>query len=292
MSEISDIFSGKLPVHEVVAVHRPEQQLNPFIFASPHSGRFYPDHLLKDCLSTLKVLRRSEDAYVDEVFCDAPRHGSIFLEALFPRAFVDPNRARTELDPDMLDLPTMPEIGRVTSRAAAGLGVIPRVGADGRALYGARMSHRRAYELLEQFYDPYHNELANLISQTRIKFGQAIVIDCHSMPDASARGADIVLGDRYGTSCSRSLISVLEYQLRDLGFSVVRNRPYAGGYTTEHYGNPAQNLHVVQIELNRALYMNETQVKPHAGLSRLRDTMCSLISALTSTDFHHNLAAE
>ena len=280
------------PDNNVVAVHHPVHQSNPLIFSSPHSGRFYPEDLLTHCRAPLKVLRRSEDAYVDEVYSDAPQFGALFIEALFPRAFVDPNRARTELDPDMIELPVMPEIGRVTSRAAAGLGVLPRVSADGRALYSDRMSHQQAYALLKRFYDPYHDTLKAAIARTRKAFGQAIVIDCHSMPAASARGADIVLGDRFGTSCSRALISTMEYQLRDLGFSVVRNRPYAGGYTTEFYGHPEAGVHVVQVELNRSLYLDEVRVTPTSGLGMLKETINTWISAFTKTHLPHKIAAE
>jgi N-formylglutamate amidohydrolase len=276
------------PVH----VAAPAGRSSPFIFASPHSGRAYDEAFTKACLPPLSILRRSEDAYVDALFADAPELGAPLVCATFPRVFVDPNRARDELDPDMFEDPACVAGSQVTARAGAGLGVIPRLAADGRALYAGRMSQAELRRRLTEFYDPFHARLRTEVEAVRAAFGAAYVIDCHSMPAASARGADIVLGDRYGASCSRALVARAEAHFRDLGFAVVRNRPYAGGYTTEHYGRPETGVEALQIEINRGLYLNEAEVRPAAGLSSLRRALTDWMSRMLQDDRPQRIAAE
>ncbi|XBQ17592.1 MAG: N-formylglutamate amidohydrolase [Oceanicaulis sp.] len=251
-----------------VAVDAPAVRTTPFVFASPHSGRAYTEELTRQTPVRLPILRRSEDAYVDRLFASAPRHGAPFVRANFPRVFVDPNRGPEELDPDMFE-PRARLSGEASSRAAAGLGVVPRLAADGRALYPGRIALEEARRRIERYYAPYHAALRREIDRAATLFGEAVVIDCHSMPSASARGADVVLGDRYGASCSRALVARAEAAFRDIGFAVVRNRPYAGGYTTEHYGRPSRGVQALQIEINRGLYMDELAVSPSRGLASL-----------------------
>jgi len=276
------------PVH----VAAPEERASAFIFASPHAGRAYDDAFARACLPPLTILRRSEDAYVDALFADAPQLGAPLICATFPRVFVDPNRARDELDPDMFDDPAGFAGPQVTARAGAGLGVIPRLAADGRALYAGRVSQAELGRRLTGFYDPYHARLRAEVETVRAAFGAAYVIDCHSMPSASARGADIVLGDRYGASCSRALVARAEAHFRDLGFAVVRNRPYAGGYTTEHYGRPETGVEALQIEINRGLYLNEAEVRPAAGLPSLRRALSDWMGRMLQDDRPQRIAAE
>ena len=264
----------------------------PFIFASPHSGRAYDDGFIETCLPPLAILRRSEDAYVDALFADAPRCGAPLICATFPRVFVDPNRGPDELDPDMFSAPPPGAAGAVSARAAAGLGVIARLAADGRALYARRLPAAEARRRLSEFYTPYHARLSQEIAETAARFGAAYVIDCHSMPAASARGADIVLGDRYGASCSRALVARAEAHFRDLGFAVVRNRPYAGGYTTEHYGRPETGVEALQIEINRGLYLNEAQCTPAPGLAGLRRALAAWMQRMAADDREVRVAAE
>jgi N-formylglutamate amidohydrolase len=276
-----------------VRVLAPQRRTTPFIFASPHSGRAYEDVFLNACLPPLSVLRRSEDAYMDALFADAPRLGAPLICATFPRVFVDPNRARDELDPAMFEPGAAPSSGAaVSARAGAGLGVVPRLAADGRALYAGRMGAAELRRRLEGFYDPYHARLTAEIEAVRSAFGEAFVIDCHSMPAASARGADIVLGDRYGASCSRALVAHAEACFRELGFAVVRNRPYAGGYTTEHYGRPETGVEALQIEINRGLYLNEAEVRPSAGLPPLRRALSEWVTRMLALDRPQRIAAE
>lgn len=262
-----------------VRVRAPARRTSAFVFASPHSGRDYAPEALARAQLPLAVLRQSEDAYVDQLFASAPAHGAPLLEALFPRVFVDVNRAEWELDPEMFD-PAPVDTRPVSARAAAGLGVIPRAAADGRPLYAGRLGLGEAQARLSQCYRPYHATLQAELAAAKAAFGEAFLIDCHSMPAASARGADIVLGDRYGAACSRAFIAAAEAEFRALGLTVVRNRPYAGGYTTEHYGRPARGVHAVQIEINRALYLDERTVTPTAGLAILARVLSDWIGQM------------
>ena len=241
----------------------------------------------------LSILRRSEDAFVDGLFADAPRYGSPLIEARFPRVFVDPNRAGDELDADMFDPPLRLGDGAPESaRAAAGLGVIPRLAADGRALYPKRLPADEARRRLDRYYQPYHALVRRELDAARARCGHALLIDCHSMPSASARGADIVLGDRYGASCSRGVIARAEAAFRDQGFSVVRNRPYAGAFTTEHYGRPAVGVQALQIEINRGLYLNELKVEPLSGFDAMKRAINVWIAAMSDLDGTARSAAE
>ncbi len=269
------------PDRSPVEVARPCAAPTGFVFASPHSGQDYPGDFLARSVLPLRLLRRSEDAYVDALYADAPLHGAPLVRARFPRAFVDPNRAATELDPAMFTGGPPPGAWAPSSRASAGLGVIPRLAADGRAIYAGKLDYAEARARLKAYYAPYHAALSHEIERAREAFGSAIVIDCHSMPSASARGADVVLGDRFGASCARGLVAAAEAAFREAGFAVARNRPYAGGFTTEHYGRPEAGVHVLQVEINRGLYMNEGRVEPHGGFDRLKSALSDWMRTLT-----------
>jgi len=261
------------------------------VFASPHSGRDYSADLTRWTRIDRTLLRRSEDAFVDELFAEAPRHGAPLVAARFPRVFVDVNRARDELDGAMFD-PPLPMDNRSGSRAAAGLGVIPRLAADGRRLYETRLPADEARRRLEAYYAPYHAAVRAQLDAASQAFGEAFLIDCHSMPSASARGADIVLGDRYGASCSRALIARAEAVFRDQGFAVVRNRPYAGAFTTEHYGRPGQGVEALQIEINRGLYLDEAKVERSRGFGALKRAIGDWMAAMASPGDRVRQAAE
>lgn len=243
----------------------------PFIFASPHSGRFYPSSFAQSSRLDAISLRRSEDAFVDELFDGVPDLGAPLIAARFPRAFVDANRAPGELDPAMFDAPLVSVAPR-SPRVAAGLGVIPRVVRDGLEIYRARLPAGEAAFRIEHFYRPYHAALADLVERARAKFGVAIVIDCHSMPPP-ARAHDIVLGDCYGEAAAPELIANTQKILLELGFSVARNAPYAGGYTTHLYGRPRDGIHALQIEVSRALYLDEARMEKSAGFVSCRDRL-------------------
>ncbi len=264
-----------------VEVLVPERQTAPFIFASPHSGRLYPRSFVRQSRLDAVTLRKSEDAFVDELFASVSALGAPLIAARFPRAFVDVNRAPGEIDPAMFDGPLASAIGPRTPRVAAGLGVIPRIVRDGVEIYGARLPARDVLSRLESFYRPYHSALARLVSETRQQFGIAIVIDCHSMPPTS-RGSDVVIGDCYGEAAAAELIVSAQRGLVELGFSVARNAPYAGGFTTNLYGQPDSGLHALQIEISRALYLDEARMEKTPGFSLCRERLTRFAARLMS----------
>ena len=240
----------------------------------------------------LAALRQLEDAYVDELFAAAPAHGAPLLRALFPRAFVDPNREPYELDPRMFsDL--LPRHANTTSaRVSGGLGTIARAVTSGGEIYSDKLCFAEAEWRIAEYYRPFHDALNDLLDATRQRFGLAVLIDCHSMPsvggpldrDRGHERADIVLGDRFGASCAEPLVEGVEAVLVDLGYRVARNVPYAGGFTTEHYGRPQDGVHALQIEINRALYMDERRIRRHEGMKRLVGDMTAMIAAVTAFD--------
>ena len=256
---------------EPVTIRAPRGPKVPFIFASPHSGRFYPSSFAQSSRLDPISLRRSEDAFVDELFDSVTELGAPLIAARFPRAFVDANRAPGELDPAMFDAP-LGSVAPRSPRVAAGLGVIPRVVRDGLEIYGARLPAGEAAFRLEHFYRPYHAALAGLVEQARAEFGVAVVIDCHSMPPP-AKAHDIVLGDCYGEAAAAELIGQTQKILAGLGFSVARNAPYAGGYTTNLYGRPREGVHAIQIEVSRALYLDENRMEKSVGFASCRDRL-------------------
>lgn len=236
------------------------------VFNSPHSGQDYPRSLLARSRLTRLQLRSSEDAFVDELFGCAPECGAPILAARVPRACVDLNRAPDELDPALI-------IGasrRATNpRIAAGLGVIPRVVAEGRAIIEGKLPLAEAESRLAIYYRPYHTRLRSLLDSQRALFGRAVLFDCHSMPhDALAsaptvwgRRPNVVLGDRFGASCERWLIDAATEAFRSAGFAVARNAPFAGGFITQHYGRPREGIQALQIEIDRSLYMDEARIE-------------------------------
>jgi N-formylglutamate amidohydrolase len=252
----------------------PEGQTIPFVFNAPHAGAIYPAAFLAASRLDSMALRRSEDAFVDELFSSMPDLGAPLLAARFPRAYLDLNREPYELDSRMFDGRLPPFANTRSMRVAGGLGTIPRIVADGQEIYQTRLPVDEALHRIEWLYKPYHRTLRSLVRRTAEMFGQAILIDCHSMPSSSVSRddgtkADIVLGDRYGTSCATLLIDLVEAALRGRGYTVIRNKPYAGGFITEHYGEPALGRHALQIEINRALYMDERAMQKKTGFGAL-----------------------
>ncbi len=252
---------------EAFRLIRPSRQETSVIFSSPHSGRDYPAAFLASSPLDPLVLRSSEDAYVDRLFARAPLHGASLICANAPRAFIDLNRAPDELDPGVID-----GVARSAHnpRISSGLGVIPRVVAGGRAIYTRKITRADAELRLTQHWHPYHNALQCLINETYADFGEAILVDCHSMPheaiDAHARPGqpkpEVVLGDRFGAAAGREVVDQIEFAFASAGFRVVRNSPFAGAYIAQHYGRPVSRKHVVQVEIDRALYLDETRVEP------------------------------
>ncbi|MFG1296380.1 N-formylglutamate amidohydrolase [Xanthobacter variabilis] len=259
------------PAFEILGL---EAAAGPFVFNSPHSGRIYPTSFVAQTRLDFATLRRSEDSFVDELFEDVVNAGAPLMRALFPRSFLDLNREPYELDPRMFEGRLPPYANTRSVRVAGGLGTIARVVGDAQEIYPARLTVAEGLERIEAFYKPYHQTLRRLIMETQRRFGLVVLVDCHSMPSTSIRDeslrADFVLGDRYGTSCGCVVTQALEHELSRAGYRVLRNKPYAGGYITEHYGNPSAGLHAVQIEVNRALYMDEARYERGVSFDRVR----------------------
>jgi len=264
-------------VNPPVEIVRPAQPTTPLVFSSPHSGNVYPAGFVAASRLDPVMLRRSEDAFVDELYAEAPSAGAPLLKARFPRAFIDPNREPYELDPGMFASALPAWVNRSSPRVGAGLGTIARVVANGAEIYRGKLDFAAAEAWIEGLYRPYHNTLAALLDETAARFGRVLLIDCHSMPaiggpmdrDPGKRRVDFILGDAHGTSCSRAVIDWTESYLSSLGYSVARNDPFAGGFITRHYGRPAEKRHTLQIEINRRLYMDEERITRNANFSRL-----------------------
>ncbi len=264
----------------------------PLVFASPHSGDVYPEAMVAATRLPIEALRASEDSFVDRIVGRTPRLGAALIRARFARAYIDLNREPWEMDPAMFE-GDLPEYARGRSaRVAAGLGAIPRLAGEGRPIYARKLSFDEARDRVEQGHRPYHDVLDRLLGAARAAHGVAILVDWHSMPAAAAVGqrargggpCDIVLGDRFGASCSPKLTGLVERELEAMGYRVARNAPYAGGYTTEHYGRPARRTHALQIEINRSLYMDEATRMPTEGLARLTADAERLTQALAAMD--------
>ncbi|MBM3528399.1 MAG: N-formylglutamate amidohydrolase [Alphaproteobacteria bacterium] len=259
------------PPFEII---EPKHWRGPVLFNSPHSGNVYPHAFLKSSRLDLAALRRSEDCFVDELALGVVTRGYPLMRAHFPRCYVDVNREPYELDPRMFE-GRLPSFANTRSmRVAGGLGTVARVVGDAQEIYDQRISVDDALRRIETLYKPYHRALRRLFGRVHREFGAAMLIDCHSMPSSTGPKderprADVVLGDRYGTSCVAAVSETIEATLRGLGYAVSRNKPYAGGFITEHYGNPSAGLHTIQIEFNRGLYMDERQFERSAGFARL-----------------------
>ena len=260
----------------------PLRKAGPVVFASPHSGRCYPEAMLCRSRLDLRSLRCAEDAYVDALFSAAPSLGAPLLCANIARAYVDLNRHAEELDARMFAGPLALPARAASGRVHAGLGVIPRIAGDGREIYAAKLCPKEAEERLDRVYRPYHAALEGLLIATKEQFGCAILVDCHSMPSAvrGPNAPDIVLGDRFGASAKPGLTARIEALLRHLGYRVARNAPFAGGHITEIHGQPQTGRHAIQLELCRGLYMNEVNLEPNADFARVRADMGRLIAAL------------
>ncbi len=260
----------------------PVRLSSPLIFSSPHSGSSYPQRFLAASRLDPLTLRRSEDAYVDELFLPCVALGAPLLRAIFPRAYLDVNREPYELDPKVFE-GRLPEFANTRSlKVAVGLGTIPRVVGDAQPIYKRPIPVSEGLGRIEALYRPYHERLRALVERARRQFGLAVLLDCHSMPSnaADVGGLDIVLGDRYGASATSGVIEILETSLRAAGYRVRRNKPFAGGFITEHFGAPDKGVHAVQIELARALYLNERSILRTERWTALRDDLFAAAKAL------------
>lgn len=273
------------PFPQPIRVLRPSRQSAPVVFSSAHSGIVYPDEFLAASRLDAHRLRRSEDSFVDTLFSGAPAYGAPLICANFPRAWCDANREPWELDPAMFE-DTLPDWVNVTSpRVAAGLGTVAKLVASGETIYRRRLRFAEAEARVAECWQPFHEGLAGLLDSTHRQFGVVVLIDCHSMPGnalPAKSGADFVLGDAHGTACNPIITAGVEQILRGMGYRVLRNDPYAGGFITRHYGRPTRAVHALQIEINRALYMDEEAIAPSAGFAGLASQMTELVAGLVA----------
>ena len=269
-------------------IHAPAYQSLPLVVSSPHSGREYPASFLAASKLDFPALRRSEDSFVDCLFADAPEIGGYLLAARFPRAYVDVNREPYELDPDMFDAPLPDYVDSHSRRAANGLGTIARIVADDLEIYRERLSFQEAERRIQSLYMPFREALDGLVEATHRRFDCAVLLDCHSMPssaiasDSYGKRADIVLGDCHGASADADLMEAARETLEQLGYRVACNHPYAGGAITRSYGRPREGLHALQLEIDRALYMDERSFRLLDEYHRLRQDMHIFMSRLGS----------
>jgi N-formylglutamate amidohydrolase len=258
------------------------------VFSSPHSGRAYPRSFLDRSRLDPLALRASEDAFVDELFDCAPDHGAPLIAAETPRALVDFNRSPRDLDPAVID---GIGAGPLNPRVAAGLGVIPRLVAEGAPIYHGKIPLLEAKRRLETLHAPYHAALRALVERARARHRQAILFDCHSMPRDALKNAnrpggrlpEIVIGDRFGAAASREVSDMAEAAFVEAGFVVTRNAPFAGGHITQTYGRPSRGVHAIQIEIDRSLYLNESRVEKSEGFAATRCAIAEAVRRLCQT---------
>ena len=270
------------------AIAAPRSWLQPAVFNSPHSGRHYPRGFLVASRLDAHTLRKSEDCYIDELFGFAAEIGAPLLTANYPRAYLDVNREPYELDPRMFaeELPGYANISSI--RVAGGLGTIPRIVSEGDEIYRGPITLAEALKRIEIIYRPYHRMLSDLIGRANEAFGHVLLVDCHSMPSSACshagahagKSVDVVLGDRHGAACAEEITATLEELLRARGLRVVRNKPYAGGFITQNYGSPGHGRHALQIEINRAVYMDERSLERTPGHARMRHLLHGVFDEL------------
>jgi N-formylglutamate deformylase len=271
----------------VYALALPDGLRSCAVFSSPHSGADYPRAFLETIDLGPRQVRSSEDAFVDELFAAAPRHGAPLIAARVPRACIDLNRAADDLDPALIAGATRRFLN---PRIAAGLGVIPRVVGEGRPIMQGKLTLAEAQRRIDDYWHPYHERLRALIADSRARFGAAILFDCHSMPHEALNAApgvggrrpEVVLGDRFGVACGRWLIEGAEAAFAAAGFAVVRNSPFAGGYITQAYGRPHQGVHALQIEIDRSLYMDEAHIERLPAFGRVAEALGRVVADLAA----------
>lgn len=291
ISPSNDGAADSGPTPFVIVRPPPGARPGPLVFASPHSGRIYPVGMMAASRLDAAMIRRSEDAWVDRLIEGAAAHGATVISAQLARVYFDVNREPWELDQAMFsdELPAYAR-GR-SARVAAGLGAIARIVSEGQEVYARKLTFAEARSRVESVHRPYHEALRALVEESLRVQGLAVLVDWHSMPAAAARhalggaGCDIVLGDRFGGACAPAISRIIEGELAALGYAVARNAPYAGGYTTEHYGRPARGVHAVQIELNRALYLDEATLTPTGGFAKMQGDLEKLFVALSRIDW-------
>jgi N-formylglutamate amidohydrolase len=267
-------------IEDVLVRSEPIGRRVPVLFDSPHSGICYPPDFAFTC--PLPMLRQAEDTHVEELFAQAPEFGATLLSALFPRSYIDVNRAIDDIDPDLLDGP-WPAPLRPTQKSAAGVGLIRTLCRPGVPLYDGKLRVAEVAARIDRCYRPYHHQMASIIDGLAGRFGGVWHVNCHSMPSrpgtfgAEAMETDFVIGDLDGTSCEPGFVRLVADVLRGFGYSVAINDPYKGVELIARYGDPARGRHSLQLEINRRLYMNEDTLGRNEGFDRLFGHIGALI---------------
>jgi N-formylglutamate amidohydrolase len=279
------LSNGTKMQHTAFELKRPVARTTSVVFASPHSGRDYPLSFLNKAILDEHQIRSSEDAFVDQLYGSVPEFGAPLLSARAPRAFLDLNRAPEELDQALIE-----GVRRISHnpRVASGLGVIPRVVANGRPIYQGKLTLDEAHRRVSMYWRPYHDTLQTLLDESQNTFGEAILIDCHSMPHAALENVgppgsprpDVVLGDRFGATAAASVVEKVEAAFAAAGLRVARNMPFAGAYIAQHYGRPSRKQHAVQVEIDRALYMDEENLRPNSNYDAFRRVLRGVVADL------------
>ena len=265
----------------------PQERLSCVVFASPHGCGVYPERFVAQSQLDTLTIRSSEDAFVDDLFACVPEFGAPLLRAGAPRAYIDLNRSTDELDPALIE--GARRHGH-NPRVASGLGVIPRVVANGRAIYRGRLPMAEAQKRIDRYWQPYHGALQHLLDESHARHGEAILIDCHSMPHEAMEGVartarrrpEIVLGDRFGAAAAGDVVDRIEAAFASAGLTVTRNAPFAGAYVTQAYGRPSRHQHAIQVEIDRALYMDEARIEPNAQFDAFRDLLRGVVAEIAA----------
>lgn len=292
---------------EVLSIEKPENPL-PVVFDSPHSGSEYPEDFRPSCPP--EALRQAEDNYVDELFAAAPHHRAVLLKALFPRSYIDPNRAEDDIDPDLLESPwPAAQYGPLapSRRSHAGIGLIRRLLHPGLPLYDRKLTGDEIINRITRYYRPYHAALKELLDEAHYNYGQVWHINCHSMPAAIAvphrpyslylgqpKALDIVLGDRNGLTSTRDFVHTVRDFFKEAGYSVGINDPFKGAELVKRYAVPTRGRHSLQIEINKALYMDEETLARTQDFAATQKNISKFIAFCTDYAQAHyrNLAAD
>ena len=256
------------------------------VFALPHSGRDYGVSFLNQSILDKISIRSSEDAFLDQLIDGIEKYGAPKIVANAPRAFIDLNRSTDELDPALI---SGIKNNMRNPRISSGLGVIPRVVSHGKEIYRGKLSLEQAQSRIEYYWKPYHKDLSTLLKRAQSIYGQSLLIDMHSMPHEAVStqssfisAPEIVVGDRFGMSSDPEFTNLIVSILKQHGFRVAKNTPFAGAFITKHHGKIKERTHAIQLEIDRSLYMDEERISPNSGFEKLKSQLFPALIQISS----------
>ena len=256
------------------------------VFALPHSGRDYGVSFLNQSILDSISIRSSEDAFLDQLIDGIEKYGAPKIVANAPRAFIDLNRSTDELDPALI---SGIKNNMRNPRISSGLGVIPRVVSHGKEIYRGKLSLEQAQSRIEYYWKPYHKDLSTLLKRAQSIYGQSLLIDMHSMPHEAVStqssfisAPEIVVGDRFGMSSDPEFTNLIVSILKQHGFRVAKNTPFAGAFITKHHGKIKERTHAIQLEIDRSLYMDEERISPNSGFEKLKSQLFPALIQISS----------